>query len=191
VVSADRLLELFLSANQLKRVARTGWVMRGVADAESVSDHSYSVAFIALTLADFVEEDLDIRKLVTLALLHDLPEGILSDIPSPAAVHLPDDAKEKAEVSALKALLEGLPRAEEWCAWWQETEEQATTEGRLVHDADRLDLLLQAFVYEQTTGNRWLDEFWRETTVDTFDLEVSRRVFEALCETRRKRVEGA
>ena len=191
MVSTDRLLELFLSANQLKRVARTGWVMRGVADAESVSDHSYSVAFIALTLADFVEEDLDIRKLLTLALLHDLPEGILSDIPSPAAVHLPDGAKEKAEVSALKALLEGLPRAEEWCAWWQEIEEQATIEGRLVHDADRLDLLLQAFVYEQTTGNRWLDEFWRETTVDTFDLEVSRRVFEALCETRRKRAEGA
>ena len=190
MVNADRLLDLFLSANQLKRVARTGWVMRGVADAESVSDHSYGVAFVALTLARFVEEDVDTTKLLTLALIHDLPEAILSDIPSPAGEYLPDDAKEQAEDGVLATLLEGLPQLGDWRAWWREYEEQTTVEARLVRDADRLDLLLQAFVYEQTTGNRWLKEFWRETTIDVFACDVTRRVFEVLRETRGRRADN-
>jgi len=188
-VNADRLLDLLLDGNQLKRVTRTGWVMRGVSDAESVSDHTFGVAFIALTLANFVEEDVDTAKVLTLALIHDLPEAILSDIPSPAGRHLPSGAKGEAEEGAIKALLEGLPRVENWCSWWHEYRDQTTAEGRLVHDADRLDLLVQALVYEKTTGNCWLDEFWRETTPDAFAFEVSRRVFEALCESRRGRAD--
>jgi len=190
VVNADRLLDLFLSANQLKRVARTGWVMRGVADAESVSDHSYGVAFVALTLASFVEEDVDTTKLLTLALIHDLPEAILGDIPAPAGEYLPSDAKERAEGSVLATLLEGLPQLRDWRTWWREYEEQTTVEARLVRDADQLDLLLQAFVYEQTTGNRWLEEFWRETTSDIFSYGATRRVFDVLRETRGRRDEG-
>jgi len=190
VVNADRLLDLFLSANQLKRVARTGWVMRGVADAESVSDHSYGVAFVALTLASFVEEDVDTTKLLTLALIHDLPEAILGDIPAPAGEYLPSDAKERAEGSVLATLLEGLPQLRDWRTWWREYEEQTTVEARLVRDADQLDLLLQAFVYEQTTGNRWLEEFWRETTSDIFAYGATRRVFDVLRETRGRRDEG-
>ena len=47
-------LQLLLDAHRLKRTPRTGWVMRGVPDAESVADHSYGVAFIALLLAEMV-----------------------------------------------------------------------------------------------------------------------------------------
>ena len=191
MVTADRLLSLFLGANQLKRVARTGWVMRGVADAESVSDHAFGVAFIALTLSDFVDGDVDARKLLTLALIHDLPEATLGDIPTPAGEYLPDGAKEEGERKILVGLLEGLPQMDDWCAWWREYEERSTIEGRLVHDADRLELLLQAFVYEQTTGNRWLEEFWEEARADAFAFEVSRQVFEALRKTRQGKAEGA
>ncbi len=35
-----------------------------------------------------------------------------------------------------------------------------TAEAQLVHDADRLDLYVQAHVYEVQTGNRQLEEFW-------------------------------
>lgn len=164
--------------------------MRGVADAESVADHSYGVAFMALTLASFVEEDVDTSELLTLALIHDLPEAILSDIPSPAGEYLSDDGKQEAENAVLATLLEALPQLEDWHARWREYEEQTTFEARLVRDADRLDLLLQAFVYEQTTGNAWLKEFWRETRGEDFACEVTRLVFEALREARRRKAGG-
>ena len=181
---ADPLLQLLLSANQLKRVPRMGWMMRGVSDTESVADHSYGVAVIALILAGRVDQSVDVGKLLTMALIHDLPEAILSDIPSPASAFLPSTTKRKAEVDALVALTEGLVERDRWQDLWAEYAEQTSVEGRLVHDADRLDMLLQAYVYEQTTGNRWLEEFWAETAPSMFACDVSRRLFAELCEAR-------
>jgi len=160
--------------------------MRGIVNAESVSDHSFGVAFIALVLAQQVDGPIDTAKLLTMALLHDLPEAILSDIPSPAASHLPAAAKRMAEQDVLGDLLDGFPDADSWQAWWREYEDRTSIEGQLVRDADRLDMLLQAYVYEQTRGNRWLDEFWEESSRDTFACDAARSLFDALCEARKQ-----
>lgn len=182
----DSALALLLRANQLKLVPRTGWAMRGVADAESVSDHSFGVAFMALVLAQLIEQTVDVEKLLTMALIHDLPEAVLSDIPSPASRHLPPTAKAAAEGEVLQALLAGFPPGEQWKDWWREYEEGGSIEGNLVRDADRLDMLLQAYVYEQTTGNRWLEEFWAESSRDAFTCQVSQSLFDALRNARRE-----
>lgn len=183
-MESDSVLALLLHANQLKRVPRTGWMMRGVADVESVSDHTFGVAFVSLVLAQLMGCSVDIAKLLSMALLHDLPEAVLSDIPSPALHHMPPGVKQMAEGEVLKTLVEELPQQEKWQAWWREFEERTTVEAKIVHDADRIEMLIQAFVYQQTTGNRWLEEFWAETTPGAFELDVSRSVFEALCDAR-------
>jgi putative hydrolase of HD superfamily len=185
-VKADSLLSLLLQGSQLKLVSRTGWAMRGIADAESVSDHSFGVAFIALVLAHVVEQRLDMTKLLTMALLHDLPEAVLSDVPSPALLYFSADAKTTAERDALSAVLAEFPQREQWEIWWQDLEEGASPEAKLVHDADRLDMLLQAYVYEQTTGNRWLEEFWLDVSRASFNCDVSRSLFDALCQARER-----
>lgn len=185
-MDAESALALLLRANQLKLVPRSGWVMRGIADAESVSDHSFGVAFIALILAQMLERSIDMSKLLTIALLHDLPEAVLSDIPSPASRYLSSAAKREAERDVLSALLQEVPKGGQWQVWWREYEEQTSIEGRLVRDADRLDMLLQAYVYEQTTGNRWMQEFWAEISRTSFTCKVSQAVFDALCKTRGK-----
>ncbi len=185
-MNADSVLALLLRVIQLKFVPRTGWVMRGISDAESVSDHSFGVAFVALVLSQIVEQPVDTTKLLTIALLHDLPEVVLSDIPSPASDYLSPSTKTTAERDVLSVLLDELPQREQWRDWWREFEERASIEGRLVHDADRLDMLLQAYVYEQTTGNRWLEEFWKETSRDSFECDVSQSLFEALCQARQR-----
>lgn len=180
-MKADAALQLLLSANQLKRIPRTGWMMRGISDGESVSEHTCGVAFVCLVLADLVDRPVDRAKLLSMALLHDLPEAVLGDIPAPALRHLAPDVKREAEEDVLRLLLDELPQRERWYTWWRDLEERASTEARLVRDADRIDMLIQAFVYEETTGNRWLDEFWTETTPDTFEFDASRSLFEALC----------
>jgi putative hydrolases of HD superfamily len=71
-------------ANQLKRTARTGWVQRGVPEAEDVAAHSYGVVFATLLLAELVERQLIAGRALALAVLHDLPEALTTDIPAPA-----------------------------------------------------------------------------------------------------------
>jgi len=179
-VATNPALELLLRANQLKRVPRTGWVMRGVAGAESVADHSFGVAFISLILAEMVEQSVNEAKLLTIALLHDLPESVIGDLPTPAAAYFPAGAKRKAEAGVLSKLLHRLPCAEQWHAWWQEFEDGTSIEGRLVRDADRLDMLIQAHVYEQTTGNCHLEEFWDGSDALAFESTAAQVLYKEL-----------
>jgi len=179
-VDTHTTLQLLLDAHRLKRTPRTGWVMRGVPDGESVADHSYGVAFIALLLAEMVTQAVDRAKLLTIALLHDLPESVVGDLPTPAMAHFPPGAKRSAEAAVLTELLDGLPNAKRWHAWWREFEEGTSVEGQLVRDADRLDMLIQAHVYEKTTGNRWLAEFWPPDGESPFSSSAAQALYEEL-----------
>ena len=179
-MDANTGLQLLLDALRLKRIPRTGWVMRGVADAESVADHSFGVAFISLTLAEMMEQPLNKVKVLTIALIHDLPESVISDLPTPAVAHFPPGAKKKAETETLSELLLRSPCAGQWYAWWQEFEDGTSVEGRLVRDADQLDMLIQAHVYEQTTGNRWLEEFWPQPDASPFEFAATQALYEEL-----------
>jgi putative hydrolase of HD superfamily len=180
MIDANTALQLLLGTQQLKRTPRTGWAVRGVPDAESVADHSFGVTFISLILGEMIEQPLDKAKLLTIALLHDLPESIIGDLLSPAMVYFPPDAKREAETNALDALLCELPCAERWQSWWQEFEEETSIEGQIVRDADKLDMLIQAHIYEQTTGNRWLKEFWPSSENSPFKLSAAQMLYEEL-----------
>lgn len=159
-METDQLLELLQHGNQLKRTARTGWVQRGVAQAENVAAHSYGVIYSALVLAQLIEEPLDLAAVLAMATLHDLPEGLTTDIPTPAWRFLPEGAKEVAERAAMAAILDKSAAGDAFLAWWEQLRSGETAEARLVHDADKLDQFLQAYLYEQQTGNRQLGEFW-------------------------------
>ncbi len=185
-MDAGAALQLLLDAHRLKRTLRTGWVMRGVADAESVAEHSFGVAFISMILAELVDRPLDKAKLLTIALLHDLSESVVSDLPTPAALYFPPGTKRKVETAVLSELLRRLPCAEQWHAWWLEFEDGTSAEGRLVRDADHLDMLIQAYVYEQTTGNRWLEEFWPRSEMPPFEFAAAEALYEELMALRQR-----
>ena len=183
----DNVLDLLLAANRLKLTPRTGWAVRGVPDQESVADHSHGVAFAALLLTDLVEGDFDRAKVLTMALLHDLPESVTGDLSLGGSRLLPSGAKAQAENMAMGELLDGFAFGSRWQEIWREFEEQATPEARLVRDADRIDLLTQALVYERITGTVQLEEFWQFAPVESFHFEVSRRLIGGLLERRPRR----
>ncbi len=160
VTDRQKILDILLAANQLKRTARTGWMQRGIPDAENVAAHSYGVAFTALILARLVDFPSDLGKVLTMALLHDLAEALTSDIPRPAWRFLPEGSKIKAERGAMERILDQAIFAPELMDFWEELHAAETTEARLVLDADKLDLYLQALVYTEQSGNKHLREFW-------------------------------
>jgi putative hydrolase of HD superfamily len=163
-VTAD-LVKLFLEVTTLKRVPRAGWLLRGVPQVESVAEHSYSMAVTALSLADVLNasgtlaQPLDTGRVLTIALLHDLAEARLTDLPGPARKLIPADVKRRAEHEALAQMLRGLPSADALLALWSEFEDESTPEGQLVRDADKLEMMVQCLRYE-IGGSRGLEEFW-------------------------------
>lgn len=183
----DQILTVLLHGNQLKRTARTGWVQRGVRNAEDVATHSYGAAFVALVLAQLVDEPLDIGRLLAMVILHDLPESMTTDIPTPAWQFLPAGIKTNVERGAMQQILAGATFQEAWMGLWEELHANETPEARLVHDADKLDMYLQALMYEQQTGNQQLAEFWQ--TPARMQFAVSEAIYDALCRQRKTEIE--
>ncbi len=178
-MAAEQLLELLMHGNQLKRTARTGWGQRGVADPEDVAAHSFGVIYTALLLLELAADPtLDRAAVLAMATLHDLPEGLTTDIPVPAWRFLPAGAKATAERQALAEIVGDAAFGPQWLAWWEEYRRNETAAAQLVHDADKLDQCLQAYVYERHTGNRQLAEFWR--VAPRFHLAPAQAVYDEL-----------
>lgn len=168
--------------NQLKRTARTGWVQRGVPQPEDVAAHSYGVSFAVLVLAQIIDEPLDLGKALAIAVLHDLPEGLTTDIPGPAWRFLPPGIKSDVERRAMAEILDGIPFASGLVSLWEELHLNESREARLVHDADALDLFVQALIYEEQSHNSHLSEFWQVRR--RFHFPEAQALYEALCEQR-------
>lgn len=181
-MNESEVLQLLSHGNQLKRTTRTGWAQRGVAEPENVAAHSYGVLFTTIILAHYITPPVDLERALLMAALHDLPEGLTSDIPAPAWRFLPPGIKTAVERQALQEILAEAPQAAELLACWEELHDAETPAARLVHDADKLDLYLQAHTYEQQTGNRRLDEFWAQTPA--FHFVQAQRLYEALISLR-------
>lgn len=165
-----RSVDLLELAARLKRLPRTGWVMCHVPDAETIGAHVSGVVLASMLIADMAEADgegpLDREKMLSMAAVHDLPEAVLGDVPTPAMKHLPQGAKTTAEAGILGDLVAGTPVARRWRDLWTEFAAKATPEARLVNDADKLDMFLQALLYERA-GHADVERFWEQ--VDRYD----------------------
>jgi putative hydrolase of HD superfamily len=183
-VDAEKTLQLLFHANRLKAIPRVGWQMRGVFHPETVAEHTFGVAFLAMILADSIEEEVDRERLLAIALLHDLGEAFTTDLPEPASKFLPQGAKREAEDAVLQDMLRDLPFAEDYFELWLEFEDRTSVEGRLVRDVDKLEMMIQAYVYEQSTGNHNLGEFWKFMEHYPLEFEATRKLFQLLQERR-------
>lgn len=154
---------------RLKALPRTGWLLRGVRDVESIADHVFGVAWIALLLADRAVAAgmlVNIEKVLRMALLHDLAEARTGDLPSTIKPYFPGDTLKQAEAQATRDILQPLAEnGADYLALWHEYEQRASLEARIVKAADKLDLLLQAREYEKG-GAKKLAEFWDNAAED-------------------------
>jgi len=118
-----------------------------------------------------------------MALLHDLPESVVTDLPSKAVDLIGRATKRRAERDAWDRLLPAGSVLDEWRASWDEYENGVSAEARLVRAADKLELLLQAFEYERA-GARNLNDFWDGEDWQDSDADVLRAI---ATELRRRR----
>jgi putative hydrolase of HD superfamily len=141
---ADALLRFFRLAGRLKETARAGWRLRGIEEPESVADHSFRVALLALVLAPRADPPVDAQRCVAMALVHDLAESIVGDI-TPYDGVAPDE-KRRREEEAMRRL-DALAGGAGLLALWAEYDAGTTAEARLVKELDKLETAMQAADY--------------------------------------------
>jgi putative hydrolase of HD superfamily len=135
VKTLRRIADFLFEAGMLKRTPRTGWQFLGSGE-ESVSDHTFRTALIAFVLASG-KEDIDMEKVLKMALFHDLPEARTGDLNYMNQKYAkPDEEKAVADMT------DGLPFGEEIAEILEEFTEQQSAEAKLVRDADNMEMLL-------------------------------------------------
>jgi putative hydrolase of HD superfamily len=134
-------LRFVLEADSLKTVLRRNSITDG-SRRENTGEHSWHLALMAIVLAPYSAEPVDLGRVVEMLLVHDLVEIDAGDTfvyDTEAAAQ-----KEALEVRAadrLFALIPG-PEGSRLRAAWDEYEAATTPEARYAHSVDRLAPLL-------------------------------------------------
>jgi putative hydrolase of HD superfamily len=189
------MLPALIELQRLKRLERTGWTLRGLPyGTESVAAHSFGVTVVAMLLADKIRIrglDLDIERVVKMALIHDWAETRIGDMPKTATNYFGAEIRKKAEREAFDDIVFDLgAAASEYKNMYQDYEQRDSVEARLVKAADVIDLLIQAYALERS-GVKGLDEFWEVAHQADFQLppdahEVVTELIQSLLDARRR-----
>ena len=146
---------------RLKRFKRSGWCYYGVFSPESIADHSFSVAFLSMLLAEFFKKkgyDVDDAKVMKMAVLHEIGESRLGDLQLDARRLIGMEYLSRVETRAVSEILENYP---ELIELWREFENGDSVEASIVKIADKLELLFQALDYEKR-GAKNLEKIFQD-----------------------------
>jgi putative hydrolase of HD superfamily len=130
-----RIAELILEACFLKRIPRSGYQFLGSGN-ESVAEHVYGTLFIAFLMAQ-LEPKIDALRLMSMCLVHDLPEARTGDLNYVQKKYVVAD-----EDRSLADSLDGLSFGANIKALLDEFKAGQTLEARLARDADQLALIV-------------------------------------------------
>ncbi|MFC1516228.1 HD family hydrolase [Thermodesulfobacteriota bacterium] len=131
----EKIANLLFEAKMLKKIPRSGFHFLG-AGKESVAEHSFSITFIAYVMSQ-MEPDIDSLKLITMCLVHDLPEAKTGDLNYVQKEYVTAD-----ESKAIKETTEDLAFGSSIADLIEEFNEGRTIEAKLARDADHLALIL-------------------------------------------------
>ena len=157
--TAAQILRVMKTMDTLEALPRSGYLLRGIRNPESVAAHSFGTALLAMLLAD-AEENIDAAKTLRMAVLHETGEARMTDIPLVAKRLFPEGALHQAESKAEAEILGELDDGNDYLALLDEFREQKTREARLVKAADKLQMLIKVRLYEQA-GAGGLEEFFQ------------------------------
>lgn len=187
-MEAKRTIDFLSELIRLKSLPRTGWLLRGVRDVESIADHSFGVAMIAMIIADRAEVSgmkINVERVLRMALLHDLAEVRTGDLPATIKPYFDAVMLKAADEQATKEVLAPLGEAgNKYLELRHEYEQRTSLESRIVKAADKIDLLLQAREYEKGGANN-LAEFWHNSDEDFAKLGIDELIADLISELKK------
>jgi putative hydrolase of HD superfamily len=149
--NASSIIAFLDTCSRLKGTKRTGWLLRGLTNVESVADHSWRMTLMVLLLGS--SAGVDAQRAMSIAVVHDLAEALVGDIAPGQGV---DKAtKQRLEADAMNTIVGHLNANNEVLgehvrSLWLEYECAQSAEAIFVKDMDKLEMILQAREYERS-----------------------------------------
>jgi len=138
------ILEVLTLAEKLKSELRHSWLSDG--RQESVAEHTWRMALMAVLLEPYLDEEVDMARMLKMILVHDLVEIEAGDIP--AFNVMTEEAKllkQQKELNAIENLRKqlGAGIGQHIYELWHEFEARVTYEARVANALDKLEVRLQ------------------------------------------------
>ncbi|WON77945.1 HD domain-containing protein [Serratia sp. UGAL515B_01] len=151
--SMTQVIRFLMEIDKLKSVQRRTKII-GTQRQENSAEHSWHFAITAMSLAPYASEEVDIQRVIQMALLHDIVEidtgdVFVYDLAARAAIH-------DQEVAAAKRLFGLLPepQREYFTALWQEYEDGESADAKFALILDRSMPMLMNLHNE---GQSWVE----------------------------------
>ena len=151
--SMTQTIQFLMEIDKLKSVQRRTKVM-GTQRQENSAEHSWHFAIAALSLAPYASDEVNIQRVIQMALLHDIVEidagdVMVYDLAARAAIH-------DQEVAAAKRLFGILPEPQRgvFTALWQEYEAGESADARFALVLDRCMPMLMNL---HNGGQSWVE----------------------------------
>jgi 5'-deoxynucleotidase YfbR-like HD superfamily hydrolase len=159
---------------KLKVLPRSGWFHLGIERPEDVAGHSFRAAMVGLVLASM--DGADAARTAALCLVHDTQETRTGDIDAIGrgyvTVHDAEAITARQVAGLVPADAAGLI-----AGLVAEYEADETAEAQLAHDADKIELILQADEY---AAQGYDAGPWRETALPALRTEAGKQLAEAI-----------
>lgn len=161
-----KLIEIFAVAEKLKNNTRHCYTSSG--RHESVAEHSWSTALMAMLVSDEFP-DADMGKVLRMCVIHDLGEAFTGDIPT----FEKKDSDEKTEELLLNQWVDTLPEPHrrEFTSLLAEMKERQTLEAKIYKALDNMEAVIQHNLSDIST---WLPlEYDLQLTYGTENVKFS------------------
>ncbi|MBD3378799.1 HD domain-containing protein [candidate division KSB1 bacterium] len=155
----QKQIEFILEIDKLKHILRQSYLLQNLR-RENSAEHSWQLALMAMVLAEYSDESIDLLHVIRMALVHDIVEIDAGD----TYCYGDQSDKSQKEQAAAERLYGLLPddQAKELHALWMEFETRETPEARFAAALDRLMPLLLNY---HTQGQSWLEHGVRKDQV--------------------------
>lgn len=180
-------------ANQLKIEWRKSWPQGYEAPSGSVAADSWRMTLMLLLYHDKLDRVIDLSKCLQMAIIHDLPEALVGDLPlTKQRSEEIKSEKKLRKIEAMHSILEMLGEAEDpskqsyFQALYDEYEAQESYEAKVVKAIDKLEAFqqqnedpLETWLPEQQEDMLFQDQCLMEhCTFDSFLTHLANEIIE-------------
>jgi putative hydrolase of HD superfamily len=173
------MLDFFKTAVNLKKIPRQGWIDKlSLNNPESVADHSYSMAIMSMVISDL--EGYDSEKIMKMVLLHDLAESKIGDY---TPEQISEEEKKNLENNAFEEIVEALPSSikSQYLKIWKEYQKNISFESNLIHQIDKLEMALQAKIYQKNTSSKEkVESFFESAEINVTNIKLKKILAEIM-----------
>lgn len=165
VISMDNRLkqqmDFILEVDKIKNIGRQTYLSDGVRK-ENDAEHSWHLALMALLLKEHATEEIDVMKVMTMVLVHDIVEIDAGDTYAyDVEGYKTKEIREKAAAERIFGLLP-TDQGEYLKELWEEFEAYETSEAKYAHALDNFQPLM---LNDATDGRSWREHVVRKSQV--------------------------